>query len=280
MKKFIIFGLFFSSLIADSFTIMPYSSFLDYGANSQKKEGLAFGIYGSYYHNAGHKIEIGYEKLDVKYYQDKRATLKQYDTTIIYSRYLNLKYIIRGGIHYIDSTDTSADKALVYILGIKKYEGLKKDYGVDFYYSDYKNKNPKLSIYQISPYYGFAFGDFNSKIGSFYLKGRVNYMKTDSNQDRLKAKTSANLTLNNYNGKFITTLDTMFGKEIYAVLNDGFTAYDNENIYKSSLSLALQYAINKKEYIKIKLSTTKFEDEESKKVSTLSSGTLFYGINF
>jgi len=349
-----------NQLVAGNITALPYISHTDYGKKSNKKEAVAVGFYGSYYHDSGNKIEFEVKKNNISYYrtnknriddkkidepktqtppkdtqtkptdniekpaekpksdeenptqkppktdikkptnkppkniqgekptnlkksdrekkvQDDKPKLDQKEFTLVYSKYFD-NYIARIGFHYIDSANKVVDETSTYIFGLR-YKKSAIDYGIDFYYSDYKNNLSNLKVYQLSPYYKFNFWQ-KSKFGNFSLKTTYNFISPDSDDTSINDKHSLGIELENSYNQFTTTLETVFGKEMFAIKDNGFTIFEQQNLYKNSYSIALKYDINKHEYIKVKALTQKFIDKNRNVTSTSSVGKLVYGFKF
>ena len=248
------------ALAKTSITAMPYSAYIDY-SGSTKDKAYVVGMYSSFY-NLSNKLELGLENITINY-NDGSKDLDQDDFTAVYTRYIAKNYYLKGGLHYISSDDKPTDEGLVGIIGINYYKYLKYNLGLDVYYSKYKNYNPKeLKVLQVKPYAGFNFGNYNSKLGSFYLEAEYNYIKpTDASLFGLKKSyNSFGLNLTNYNGKFTTSIGGWAGKKVFAIDNGGFTVYNLGEVYKAGANASIDYAFRPTTHLKLKYSYAKFEE--------------------
>ena len=217
-----------TSLFALENSILPYGGQVKFDSKSVKDKGNFGGFYAKFLAN-GYKSELGYERISISYDDKTRKDLTQNDYTLIVTKYIGANYLVKAGMHYVDSSDITTDKTKTYILGVSRYELYKNDYGINLYYSSYGESSPSYNVTQISPFYGINFGDYKSLLGSFYLKVTANYINL-GDKPNFSSKKSFTLALNNYNGKLTTTIEGTIGKEVNAVKNGGFTLYNNSNI--------------------------------------------------
>ncbi len=275
MKKISLSFILLSSLaLAKSVvTLMPYTSYIDYSSSVKNKANVV-GIYSSYY-NYPNKIELGLENINIEY-KTGQPDLDQNDITLLYTRYFKKHFFLKGGVHYIKSDDKPTDHGLIGILGFNYYQYLKYNAGIDLYYSRYKHYQPKeLKVLQVRPYIGFNFGNYYSKLGSFYLEAEYNYIKPDNHKE-LNLKSNYNsfgLKLSHYKGKWTQTLGAWVGKKAFAIDNGGFTVYNLGETYKAEAKASVDYAINLKTHVKVQYSYAKF-DENGKKAHSNSIGAF------
>ncbi|MEO1923139.1 MAG: hypothetical protein ABGX25_01320, partial [Nautiliaceae bacterium] len=246
---------------------------------SLKDKGYVFGVYGNYFFPK-HKIEFDAEHTKIKYKEDTNIDdWKQNDFTIIGHFYQGYNLAYKAGIHNIwvkQGDDSKYDK--VFILGILYYKYLKYNAGIDLYYSDYED-NGGFKIIQVSPKVGFNFGNYYSKIGSFYTEVKYNHIHL--NKDNITPKdnySNVDMKLQNFQGPWTTTLNLSFGKSAYKVANDGFVVYTTGDEYKYSAGLSVNYAISKKESIKVGYIKSKYNNGSSNcysNVYTLSYSRAF-----
>jgi len=167
-KRILVGGLLVStSLIAkDVTTILPYYATMNYDnstAHSDKDNGTISGIYVSR-GNLNYLLEVDYAKTDIKYKSSTgNSNLKQDGTTLIYSKYYP-KYMLKGGIHHISTTDTDLGDGdtIIFSIGGYKWKGYDKySYGLENYYTKFKDGHDEnsiakaINIIQLSPYYSF-----------------------------------------------------------------------------------------------------------------------------
>jgi len=276
MKKSILaFSVFASVAMAKTaITAMPYSAYINYTSPS-KDNAYVVGLYSSFY-NFPNKLEIGAENINIKY-NNGQPDLDQNDFTAVYTRYIAKNYYLKGGLHYINSDDSTTNHGIVGIFGINYYKYLKYNLGLDVYYSKYKDYKPKsLKVLQLTPYIGINFGKYSSKYGSFYLKANYNYIKPNSASTfgLENSYNSFGLSLTNYNGKFTTSLGGWVGKKVFAVDNSGFTVYNLGEVFKAGVNASVDYAIRPTTHIKLKYSYTKFKESGKKAHSNTVATSL------
>jgi len=271
MRKLLLAGILsVSAMAATSYTTSIYGGYIDYSGTTTKDEGSVGGIYLSAFESPW-KVELDAEHTNIKY-KSSIPKLKQTDLTakINYYQGYNLAYNI--GFHYIDTTDKPTDEAKIYMAGILYYKTLKYNAGVDIYYSDYSNLSTSPKLYQISPKAGFNFGNYSSAIGSFYAEAKIDYIAVSKNKDENNLKnsyTSVELTLNNYNGNFTTSISGWSGKRVYAVENNGFVVNNLNNEQKYGFKISENYKIDKAQSVKIEYAHTKFEDNGDSKSNNI-----------
>ncbi len=277
MKKGLLLLLFsgVSIVSAKSFTtVMPYSAYIDY-SNSNKDKAYVVGVYSSYY-NFPNKFELGLENINIEY-NNNLPRLDQNDITAIYTRFVGEHLYFKGGLHYIKSDDSATDNGIIAIAGVNYYQYLKYNVGLDFYYSKYKNYQPKkLKLYQVRPYVGVNFGKYYSKWGSFYLEGELNYIKPISSSvyGLKKSYTSGGLKLVHYKGKWTNSVGGWIGKKVFAVDNGGFTVYNLGETYKAGIEASVDYAFRTNTHMKIKYNYSKFTETNKKAHSNVISASL------
>jgi len=271
-------------------TIVPYYVNVNYSKDTNKKNADIFGVYLSKYKNS-YKFELDYEYLQLNY-KDSPEYI-QNDLTFLLNYFFKQHYKISLGIHNIFSsnpetitkykpstnpmlpsttiTETVYKNSYDYVFAasFNYYEYLKYDYGSDFFYSVYDNTD----VYQITPFYGISFGNYYSKIGSFYAKAKVNLIKITKNVTPKSFYVNYDFQLKNYNKSWTTSLDVSFGKSAYKVSKSGFVVYNLGEEYKNSYSLSVSKAITPKDSISGSISCTQFE--ETKGYEASSTAVLF-----
>ena len=277
MKKLVLAGLMFGSvaMAQNSYDLLPYAGYIDYSGTTTKDYGYVGGIYFSSLESPW-KIELDAEHTDIKY-QDQ-DDLKQSDFTAKLNYYEGYNLAYNMGLHYIDTTDTLTDKGLIYMGGISYYQTLKYNVGMDIYYSDYSNLSTSPTIFQFSPKAGINFGNYNSKIGSFYTEAKLDYIKPSKNKSEnyLKSSyTSIEVTLNNYNGKFTTSINGWAGKRAYAIENGGFIVNNLSNEQTGGFKISENYKLDSAQSVKMEYSYTKF-----KELGDASSDTILASYNY
>ena len=266
MKKLLLAGLLFGSVAVaqESYTVLPYAGYMNYTGTTTKDNGVVGGVYLSVFESPW-KTEVDAEHTEIKY-QDPIPKLIQTDLTLKVNYYEGYNLAYNLGVHYIDTSDALTDKALIYMAGISYYKTLQYNVGVDLYYSDYSHLKTSPRIYQVSPKAGINFGNYNSAIGSFYFETKVDYIRTGKNKEVNSLKTSytsVELTLNNYNGNFTTSISGWGGKRSYAVENGGFIVNNIGNEQLSGFKVSESYKFNTTQSLKLEYSYIKFREVEN-----------------
>lgn len=273
MKKLLLAGLLFGSVAMAQQTyydVLPYAGYINYSGDTIKDKGMVGGVYLSAFQSPW-KTEIDAEHTEIKY-KDNTPKLTQTDLTLKVNYYEGYNLAYNLGVHYIDTSDALTDKSLIYMAGISYYKTLQYNAGVDLYYSDYSHLKISPTIYQVSPKAGINFGDYNSAIGSFYFETKVDYIRIGKNrrENYLKTSyTSVELTLNNYNGNFTTSISGWGGKRSYAVENGGFIVNNLGNEQTGGFKVSEEYKIDQIQNIKLEYSYTKFKDYGDAKSNTI-----------
>ena len=276
MKKLILSAIAVSAIFATEIT--PYTSFINYSKDTSKDYANVFGVYLSQY-KSPYKIELDGEYMRLKY--KNSPDYKQSDLTLIINYFQGSNYKYRVGIHNIfasnpetvvnyqppsmrnpsgtTTTTTKYVNSYDYVLfgGVTYYQYLKFDADLNIYYSNYEN----LNVVQVSPSYGYSFGNYYSTIGSFYLKGTLNYINL-SNSDAAPKDNYFNvdLKLENYKGPWVTTLNASLGKTAYKVAKDGFVVYNLGEEYKNSYSVSVGKKLKNNDYVSGSVEYSTFEE--------------------
>ena len=235
--------------------VMPYGAFIDYSGSTTKDKAGLVGVYMSTT-SSPFKLELDAEYVDIKY-KDTTPNYKQTDLTVVGNYYYGKNYAYKIGIHnmFIDQKDNSDKYDNVVFAGATYYEYLKYNVGVDVYMSTYDN----FKAYQISPKYGFNFGNYYAEDGAFYAEAKLNYIHISKSGYTSKTNyTDIDLKLENYKGPWATTISGSFGKNAYKVANGGFTVYNLGEDYKYSYGLAVKYSLDKVSSVKVSYNRSKF----------------------
>jgi len=178
-----------------------------------------------------------------------------------YSYYPGTSVVSEVRKKYVNSYDYVA------FAGVGYYEYMKFDADFNVYFSDYEETN----VVQFSPSYGYSFGNYYSKFGSFYLKGTLNYIKlSDSDAAAKSSYTNVDLKLDNYNGTWVTSLEASLGKSAYKVANDGFVVYNLGEEYKNSYALSVGKKLKNGDFVSAKVSYSEFEETEGSDAASTS----------
>jgi len=258
MKKILSVALITSMGFAAGNTLMPYGAYIDYSKDSAKDYGYVIGAYYSKF-SSPFKFEFDAEHTYITYKNKYIKDYYQYDFTAIVNYYKGYNWAFKIGNHsiFIDQDGNNNKYDNVAIAGIKYYKYLKYNTGLDFYYSSYDRFNVK----QISPYYGFNFGNYYSPKGSFYLKLAINYIKlSDEKITGDDTYLNYDIALSNYIKNWTTTLKASFAKSAYKVENGGYVVYNLGEEYKNSFSLDIKYTWKKVNTFGLKYTYSKFND--------------------
>ncbi|WP_457560205.1 hypothetical protein [Caminibacter sp.] len=265
MKKTALISIIATFALAKSITLMPFGAYLNYGGNTQKDYGYAGGLYLSYYdvipkYNSGMKWELNLED-DYIHYSGVTKDYRSLVTTVIANWYYGYNWAFKAGVnHQKINNSGSSEHSNVYIGGINYYKYLKYNVGLDYYKTLYNKPTETLNINQITPYFGFNFGNYYSKMGSFYAEMKLSYIFSNKYLATKKHYTTAEFYLTNYKGRFTTTLKASIGKNAYKVENGGFVFYNTGDEYKNSFGIDVAYALNKTSSLKLSYSHATFTD--------------------
>jgi hypothetical protein len=245
---------------------MPYGSYIDYSSNTLKDKARLGGIYASYY-KWPVKIEMDGKILKIDY-KDDIPDWNQRDFTLKGNYYYKTNWLFNAGIHNIWTKQYENEYHYDKVIfgGIDYYKYLKYNVGVDYYYSNYKG----FDVSQVTPKVGFNFGNYYSKIGSFYLEGKYNHIHI-SKENIAPDDTYNNfdLKLQNFKGPWTTTLKTTFGKFAYKVANDGFVVYNTGDEYKYGYGVSVNYVFKRVNSINFSFERDKFDSNNQEAFSNI-----------
>lgn len=278
-------------------TVTPFAGYVGYGDSSVKDNGFYGGVYMSR-KDMHQQFDLQYSHLKLDY-KDDTPTLGQNDFTFVYSNFSTQNYIVKGGVHYIDSDDYLTDGGLVFFGGVRYYEKISFDIGIDAYYSNYGNFSPALNVWQLAPSAGKYFrtaqsGDFYLNLQYLYITFEesnivetVNSHKSRPNMHTIRSVTeydnnshSVQLSVTNYYGKFTTTGYVWGGKQAYAVRDGGFTVYNLAEVHKGGAGLKINYKIKEKLGFGFDLAYEKFTDTETAEDTNMIAAGLSFSYIF
>jgi len=254
MKKLLLIAAL-ASLGFSATVVMPYESFVDYSKKSLKKEGNVLGVYFSYF-KSPFKIEIDPETTKIKY-RDNTSDWNQVDLTTVFHYYVGYNLAFKVGIHqiFIDQNGNNDNYDKVLFGSILYYQYLKYNVGFDYYYSTYNGFN----VQQITPKLGFNFGNYYSRIGSFYFQLKGNFINISGNSEIDKKNYSNfDIKLQNFKGKWVREIKISKGESRYKVANDGFVVYDTGDKYRYNIGASLGYFVKKNLSLKAGFSRSKY----------------------
>ena len=242
-------------------TVSPYGSFIHYSDKTTKDKAYDGGVYLSYF-KSPFKLEMDGEYLDLKY--KNKYNINDYiekDLTFVGNYFIGYNYKLKAGVRnmYINQKNNNDTYDKVLIVGILYYKYLKYNVGVDTFYSTYDGFNVK----QITPHFGYNFGNYYSTEGSFYFDAKLNYIHISDKKlagSKVNNYVNTDLKLVNSQGPWATTLKTSLGKNAYKVANGGFVVYNLGEEYHYSFGIDVSYALDKTDSIKVGYSRSKFEE--------------------
>ncbi len=273
MKKTLLLSVIASLSLAA--TIMPYTSYMTYN-NSTKDKAYLAGMYMSDF-KLPFKYEIDLEGLKLKYKNKYNiADYNERDLTFVLNYFRGYNYIYKFGIHniFIDQSGSNDTYDKVLFTNFLYYKYLKYNVGASYYFGSYDGFNTN----QVTLKGGYNFGNYYSKIGSFYTELKANFIKIS---DKNKAYTNKDnyqnfdIKLQNFNGAWTTTLKYSTGKNAYKVANNGFVVYNLGSEYKSVEGIDINYKFAKTNNIKIGFSHSSFDTDSSSNSYLLSYAKSF-----
>ncbi len=247
-----------SALMAEVTTITPYGGTIDYGNDATKSFKDKATLVGAHMSigTLEYLLEVDYSRITTKYLDSTTPDLKQDDITLAYSKY-NAKTMFKVGVHYINTNDKQLEDGIIGIvaLGGYKYFGYDKlSYGVEGYYSYYKNGHDenyvevkKINIFQETPYISYYKSIDINWGNTFVLKG--NFQQA---QDYVKTSYSSfEISDTIFYKSFFTTLKYYNGEMRTGVKDSGMTAYNTLDLMKSGYDIKLGYYISKSTVVSV-----------------------------
>jgi hypothetical protein len=267
MKKIILGSLLaVSSVMSDVVTLLPYMVNINYDNDinkSAKKDGVINGIYTSV-GDLNYLIEFNYSLTDIKYKDITIRDLKQDDFTVTYAKYYRY-YMLKGGIHHINTTDIDLGDANILIGAVGGYhwKGYDKySYGLEGYYSNYKNGYDEndilksINVIQVTPYYIFSKAiNINTRN---IIKFKVNHVIAPDYT--IKNYTSYEIEDTLYYQKFFTTIKAYGGEMKTGVKDNGNTIYNTKDLLKDGYSIKLGYNIHSNLSVSASYAINNFEE--------------------
>ena len=250
MKKTLIATMLITtSLLAEVINILPYGGIVNYDkdiAKSIKDSSTLYGIHTSI-GTLSYLLELDYSKFQTKYKDNLIEDLNQDDITIAYGYYFD-NFMLRAGVHNISTNDTFLGDGIVGFASIGGYNYISYDkytYGVEGYYSHYKNgydegpSNIKktISITQLTPYFT-AYNVLNPNWGnSLVLKLNYQIAKDYLQDSYLSYDISDTL----YYKSLFLTIRGYTGEMRSGVKDSGFTVINTLDLMKSGYGAKIGY---------------------------------------
>ncbi len=247
-----------SALMAEVTTVTPYGGTIDYGNDATKSFKDKATLVGAHMSigTLAYLLEADYSRITTKYLDSTTPDLKQDDITLAYSKY-NAKTMFKVGVHYINTNDKQLEDGIIGIvaLGGYKYFGYDKlSYGVEGYYSYYKNGHDenyaevkKINIFQETPYISYYKSIDINWGNTFVLKGNFQQAK-----DYVKTSYSSfEISDTIFYKSFFTTLKYYNGEMRTGVKDGGMTVYNTLDLMKSGYDIKLGYYISKSTVVSV-----------------------------
>ncbi len=234
--------------------LLPYGAYIDYSGTTNRDNAS---LVGAYYSTTKlpYKLEIALEHMQLSY-TDNTPTYKQNALTLLLHYFRDDNWDYRIGINNIFTKQGSDDEyQKVFIGGLEYYELYNYNVGTDVYFTDYKG----FHVWQITPKIGKSFGNYNSDLGSFYLEGRIDYIRISDNAAKKDNYTTFDIKFQNFKGPWTTTLEGSFGKNSYRIDKGGFVVYNLGEEYKYSYGISIAKAIDETSSLKIGYTRSRFE---------------------
>lgn len=249
IKFFLFFAVWACGTLFGDVTVHPFGSHASYSGGF-KSSDTSLGIYLD--RKIGSQLlKAGYEYKDTSYTD---ATYDNYQNDLIvgYSRALSPLFKLDLAAHFTISSLDQADRNQIYLAGLSYIQKERFTLGADLAYSDYNNKSLAKNVMQISPYFGFWYGDLLSTLGRIYVKFNYNYIDPDGANVSLQSRyNSAEFSIRQYTKNFNNMFAYSFGKSVHLVKDKGFTVFNNNEIHTQGFILSSAYRIDAASLIKL-----------------------------
>ena len=221
--------------------LMTYGLYADYRNTMFKDHAQLAGLYGSLYLGSKHQVETEFDYLSIHYRGFPK--FQQLDATVAYANYQIPQVKLRMGIHYVGGDQAPTTDGWAGFLGAHYYVVEKWDAGVDGYISYYANYPNELEVAQITPH-----------IGINLLQGEHHTLRSDLKgywiHPNQQINTSENLFSVEERLSFIWKQWTFssfgwYGRQIFALRDDGFALYNLTEEHKGGFGLEAGYLFSK-----------------------------------
>jgi hypothetical protein len=274
----------FSSLSAEVITLAPYSAVIDYNKGkieSIKSSAKVVGLYTNI-GNLNYLVELNYSYTNVDYSNASTDQLAQNDITFTYARYF-FSYMLKTGLHYIDTTDEDLGDGYTIIGEIGGYSrGIysKHNYGLDIYYSRYENGHDEKSIeksidvIQTTPFYSY-FNYITNRLSN-KVSVKLNYIY--AKDYKTKSYLSVEIDDTIYYGNIFIEFSGYFGSMKSAVRNGGHTVYNTKDTLQNGYGAKLGYYIVKNMPASIGYSVNNIKEYGARSVN--SNNVIFTTLSY
>lgn len=289
MKKFLTALVIFAPLstsIASNigyFSSVIYGTPLIYNNSSVKDNGYFTGVYFSYKTlNLLNLFETAIDHTYIKYKDNTH--LNQNDFTFAYTNYMIREIKLKVGAHYISSDDKNTDKGFVIFGEITKYRLYQWNYGLEMYFSRYKDyptiKNKGLNVYQINPKFGFYLGNYY-KGGRYYIQIKPYYIHLSEDLTGVNKNSFSTEGLLSYFIKNWTiSLKGYVGDQAFPVRDGGFTVYNLSEKRKYGFGGSVKYILSRNFSLTLSAFRDYFNDIGTNKTASTTTAILILGASF
>ncbi|OAG28572.1 hypothetical protein [Thermodesulfatator autotrophicus] len=259
-----------------------YLSYFDFQNSPVKDNGWTTTGYLSLKNSYAHTLELGISQTEIDYKIGN--DLSQTDFNIVYSNTDQIlkNYIFKFGFHYINTDDELTDSGKIFYFQWKYYQTYNWNAGLEFAYSLYNSfsttSGDDLNVFQVRPHFGYYFAFLGKRI---YGESRLYFIHTNENVGTFDRN---NFSFEQYFSTYIGLTDFKvsgwFGKQIFAVKNEGFVVYNLSDEYLGGFSFEVGHKITSKLRAAFNLSQewlkhSGYNDNVSQTVITLSIGGSF-----
>lgn len=267
MKKLILsISVLTSALLADVSTVLPYAGSINYGSNNNKSVKDKANLYGFHYSigNLSYLLDFDYSHIKTKYKNSATPDLKQDDVVLTYSKFYPT-FMYKLGLHTINTTDKQLDNGWTIITGIggyKFYGYNKLTYGIDGYYSSYKDGHDenyvakKVKISQVTPYISY-YKALSLNLGNT-VTAKLNYQH--SSNFVKKSYTSYEFSDTIFYKKTFTTFKFYGGKMRTGIKDGGFVVYNTLDLMKNGYGVKFGYHLSKKTTLSISYDSNTYRE--------------------
>ena len=286
--KTLLFGsiLLSATLIADVNTVTPYLGSISYDNSSAKslKDDAKFAGFYSSSGNLDHLWEFSYNYLDISYKDTLNIdNLKQHDLTLIYNAYQE-RYMYKIGGHYISNNEDISFRDLgsgfVGIVGVAGYTWFEKNkltYGLDAYFSFYKDAHNDLNLLntqnvnvaQATPYLSYNSIVSTESSNTIMLKANIISASDYIDSNYFSFEISDTFFYN----KFYATLKYIGGKMKSAVTDSGFIVFNTKDLMKDSYGAKLGYTFQPNISADISYTINNYEEYNAATLQLLPEGS-------
>jgi hypothetical protein len=242
-----------SFLFAEDILTAPYIGYTNYD-DTEKEHGYNVGVY-SKLKEEKHSFELLLDYNAINYKNDinssdsnttfSPSSTKNINIALLYNYDIDNSFKLYSALNYINSSDHKYNHLISLLAGLEKRINQFK-FGTNVSFSKFNSSSVAKSAEQITPYFGFYFGDYNSLMGNFFTKISYDFISLHSVQNNMKSSYSPHsISFINFKNNFETKLEMWFGKSLYALRDKGLTKHYLADVYKDSIILSSKYKVSK-----------------------------------